>query len=100
MPCGTCLVAKSCLTLCDPMNCIPPGSSVYGIFQARILEWVAIPFSSGSFNAGLKPVSPAWHMDSLPPSPWEACGIYYYLLNQLLRFSCHYLLQWPGAHPV
>ena len=36
------------LTLCDTMNCRPPGSSVHGILQARILEWVAIPFSRGS----------------------------------------------------
>ena len=35
-------------TLCDPMDCSPPGSSVHGILQARILEWVAIPFSRGS----------------------------------------------------
>ena len=42
------LVAKSCLTLCNPMDCSPPGSSVHGILQARILEWVAIPFSRGS----------------------------------------------------
>ena len=42
------LVAKSCLTLCNPMNCSPPGSSVHGISQARILEWVAISFSKGS----------------------------------------------------
>ena len=41
-------VALSCLTLCHPMNCTPPGSSVHGILQARILEWVAIPFSRGS----------------------------------------------------
>ena len=41
------LVAQSCLTLCNPMNCSPPGSSVHGILQARILEWVAIPFSWG-----------------------------------------------------
>ena len=34
-------VAQSCLTLCDPMDCSPPGSSVHGILQARILEWVA-----------------------------------------------------------
>ena len=40
-----CLVAQSCLTLCDPMDCSPPGSSVRGILQARILEWVAVPFS-------------------------------------------------------
>ena len=41
-------VAQSCLTLCDPVDCRPPGSSVPGILQARILEWVAISFSKGS----------------------------------------------------
>ena len=40
-----CSVAQLCLTLCDPMDCSPPGSSVHGIFQARILEWVAVSFS-------------------------------------------------------
>ena len=39
---------QSCLTLCDPMDCDPPGSSVYGIVQARILEWVAMASSRGS----------------------------------------------------
>ena len=43
-----CLVAQFCPTLCDPMDCSPPGSSVHGILQARILDWVAIPFSWGS----------------------------------------------------
>ena len=42
------LVTQSCLTLCDPMDCSPLGSFVHGIPQARILEWVAIPFSRGS----------------------------------------------------
>ena len=42
------LVAKSCPALCNPMGCSWPGSSVRGISQARILEWVAIPFSRGS----------------------------------------------------
>ena len=42
------LHAQSCLTLCDPMACCPPGSSVHGILQARILEWVAISSSRGS----------------------------------------------------
>ena len=42
------LVAQSCPTLCDPMDYSPPGSSVHGILQARILEWVAMPFSRGS----------------------------------------------------
>ena len=42
------LVTQSCPTLCDPMNCSPPGASVHEILQARILEWVAISFSRGS----------------------------------------------------
>ena len=41
-------VAQSCLTLCDPVDCSPPGSSIHGFSQARILEWVAISFSRGS----------------------------------------------------
>ena len=43
-----CLVAQSCLTLCEPMDCSLPGSSLHGILQARTLEWVAMPFSRGS----------------------------------------------------
>ena len=42
------LVAQSCLTLCDPMDCSWPGPSVHGILQARILEWAAMPSSRGS----------------------------------------------------
>ena len=38
-------VAQSCLTLCNPVDCSLPGSSVYGIFQARVLEWAAVSFS-------------------------------------------------------
>ena len=41
------LVAQSCPALCDPMDCSPPGSSVHGILQARILEWEDIPFFRG-----------------------------------------------------
>ena len=40
-------VAQSCLTLCNPLDCSPPGSSVHGILKAGTLEWVAIPFSRG-----------------------------------------------------
>ena len=43
-----CVYTQSCLTFCDPMNCSLTGSSVHGILQARILEWVAISFSRGS----------------------------------------------------
>ena len=46
--CVLCLVNQSCLTLCHPIDCSPPGSSVHGILQARILEWVAMPSSGGS----------------------------------------------------
>ena len=42
------LVAQSCLALCDPTDCSPPGSSIHAILQARILEWVALHFSRGS----------------------------------------------------
>jgi len=50
------LVAQSCPTLCDSMDYSPPGSSVLGILQARMLEWVAIPFSRGIFlTQGLNP---------------------------------------------
>ena len=42
------LVAQSCLTLCNPVDCSLPGSSVHGIFQARILGWIAVSFSRGS----------------------------------------------------
>ena len=45
-------IAQSCLTLCYPVDCSLPGSSIHGILQARILEWVAIPLSRGSFWLG------------------------------------------------
>ena len=44
------LIAQLCLTLCHPMDCSPPCSSVHGILQARILEWVAMPSSRASFQ--------------------------------------------------
>ena len=53
-------MAQSCSTLCDPMDCSPPGSSVHGILQTRILEWIAIPFSRGSSQPrDREPRSPA-----------------------------------------
>ena len=48
-------VAKSCLTLCDPMDCNPPGSSVHGIFQAKTLRWVAISLQGIFPTQGLNP---------------------------------------------
>ena len=48
LPTVLCLVTQPCLTLRDPMDCSPPGSSVHGILQVRILEWVVMPSSRGS----------------------------------------------------
>ena len=67
-----CLYVKSlqsCLTLWDPMDCSPSGSSVHGILQARILEWIAIPFSRDLPNPGIKLGFPALQVDSLPSKP-------------------------------
>ena len=50
--------AQPCPTLCDPMDCSPPGSAVHGILQARILEWVAFPSLGDLPNPGIEPVSP------------------------------------------
>ena len=51
-PCVYSQSLQSCPTLCDPMDCGPPGSSVHGILQVRILEWVAMPSSRGSSSRG------------------------------------------------
>ena len=51
-------VAQSCPTLCDPMDCSLPGSSVHGIFQARVLECVAISFSRASSRPRIEPGCP------------------------------------------
>ena len=64
-----CVCAKSlqsCPTIFDPMDCSPPGSSVHGILQARILEWLPF-FSPGDLpNPGIEPRSPSLQADSLP----------------------------------
>ena len=57
-------VTQSCLTPCDPTD-----YTVHGTLQARILEWVAIPFSRGSSNTEIKPRSPALQENSLPAKP-------------------------------
>ena len=87
--CGllTVLVAQSCPTLCNPMGCSPPDSSVHGVLQARILEWVAIPFSRRSSQ------SRDW--------TWVSCIaghqrrvlhsrslLFIYFLYQSFQFSC------------
>ena len=62
-------VAQSCPTLCDPVGCSVPGSSVHGILQARVLEWVAISFSGDLPDPGIEPWSPALQADALTSEP-------------------------------
>ena len=57
---------QSPLSLCDLVDCSLPGSSVHGILQARILEWVALPFSKYLPHPGIKTGAPVWQADSLP----------------------------------
>ena len=57
-------VAQSCPTLCSPVDCSPPGSSVHGILQARILEWVAFSFLGDLPDPGVETGSPALQADS------------------------------------
>ena len=59
------LAAQSWPTLCDPVGCSPPGSSVHGISQAVIQEWIAISFSRGSSRPKIEPRSPELQVDSL-----------------------------------
>ena len=54
-----CVCAQSCLTLCNPMDGSPPGSSVHGISQARILEWVPFPSPGDLPDPETEPASPA-----------------------------------------
>ena len=63
------LVAQLCLTLHDPMDCSLPGSSVFLTFQARTLEWVAIPFSRDPPDPGIKYGSSELQTDSLSSEP-------------------------------
>ena len=59
------LVAQSCLILCNPMTCSPPGSSDHGTLQVRVLEWVAISFSRDLVDPGIEPGFPALQAGSL-----------------------------------
>ena len=72
--CCAASAAQSCLTLCDSTDCSPPGSSVHGVSQARIPEWVSMPFSKGSSHPGSEPesaLSAALRANSLPTESSE-----------------------------
>ena len=87
------LCTQSCLTLQDPMHYSPPGSSVHGIFQARMLEWVAISSSRGSSQPG--------DLTCVSCIPCTAVGLFYhwatgasltYVNSNLLSLSTSYIL--------
>ena len=79
-------VAQSCLTLCDPMHCSLPGSSVHGTFQARVLEWGAIAFSESSHIISQKEKKKALLISIIE------------LLDKLSRLStCHFPCSLPGS---
>ena len=69
--------SQSCPTLCHLMDCSLPGSSVHGILQASLLEWVAISFSRDLPNPGVEPVSPAFQAYALPSEPLGSLQILY-----------------------
>ena len=70
---------QSCPTLCNPIDYNLEGSSVHGIRQARILEWVAIPFSRGSSNPGIESWTPALEADSFSSESPEK-PLYHFIL--------------------
>ena len=97
---NVCSVTQMCLTLFDPMGCSPPGSSVHGISQARMLEWVAIPSSRGSsWPRDLTCVSwihRHWQVDSLPLRTGEAQSLRYWtnLMWVADREDSEYVMRW------
>ena len=91
-----CLVISHFQLFCDPMDGSPPGSSVHGISQARMLEWVAISFSPGDLpDPGIKFTSPALQMDSLPLSHLGSPMVYLESSKSLTSFSMYV---WLGIH--
>ena len=84
-------------TLCDPMDCSPPGSSVRGIFQTRILEWVAMPSSRGSSRSrdgtGVSCVSCIGRRSLYHHATWEATFCMYVCV-------CIYMCVYTWHHPT
>ena len=95
-------LTQSCRTLCDLTDCSPPGSSTHGILQARILEWVAIPFSRDIPNPVIEPRSPTLKVKSLSHvrlfvTPWTVA----YQDPPSIDFSRQeYWSGWPFPSPT
>ena len=96
------LVAQSCPTLCDTMDCSPPVSSARGIFQARILEWLTSPSPGGLPYPGIETSSPALQADSLSTELWgkqkEDKAFSKYSLSTIYSMMVPYpVWNWMGA---
>ena len=92
----SCSVASD---FCSPMDCSLPGSSVLGIIQPRILEWVTMPSSRQSSDPEITPVfplTPALQGDSLPPSHW---GSLYNIIVVIWQFYFQCLKESPHCSP-
>ena len=79
-------VAQSCPTLCDPMNCSLPGSSIHVIFQTKVWEWVEFPSPGDLPDPGIKPRSPALQAGALPselPGKPQVKRLYFFSNLQL-----------------
>ena len=95
-------VAQSCLTLSDPMDCSLPGSSIHGIFQARVLEWGAIAIQSPSMSAVTAMVSPLQPVINRVSDKAGNCGhglqplIFYFLIypNRIWKFQTQHPPMW------
>ena len=82
--CMCVLVTQSCSTLCNSIDCSPPGSSAHAIFPARILEWVVFPSPGDLLDPWIKPESPASPVsqaDSLPLKHQESPHMVYSVLK-------------------
>ena len=97
---------QSCLTLCSPMDCSPPGSSVHGILQARVLEWVVMPSSGGSSQPRDRTQVFLhllhWQESSLPLVPPEKPRVTIWYSNFIPRLNPRemraYLSTWKLVH--
>ena len=102
-----CSVTWSCLTLCDPKDCSPPGSSLCRILQARLLEWIAMPSPGILPSPGIEPaspVSPSLQEDSLPAEPlgkplshliWGVF-CFFFFFQEISRERTHFLIHWES----
>ena len=93
-------VAQPCPTLCNPVDCCLPGFSIHGIFQARVLEWVAISFSRGSS----RPRDRTWvsHIVGRRFTVWASREVHY-VQRKYLNLDCYCLVSkscWLSCNPM